>query len=417
MKVQLKAALALALLVSGSLPAQAQEIPPLDRNRFETSMHDRLRDNTVGYAFALTGPVNILAEGADGWAQKPGDGNVRMTVRTPSHIGSVSKLMSGTGLLYLLREKPISNGTVNQQLDAPVSDYLPQKMKQAYRDRLSGVTLRNLLMHKSGLVRFQQADGRDVGYCDGGAPVPDGWINIDYALSRGAQAPGTQRTYDNCNISVLRFVIPRIAFPDQAASIDAAHANKSGAAYGAAVEPAYRFLFTTFMYTQFFNSVFQATIPTCNPARDLGPDKFAKYYDSLADNSGGFVEPDTCNPQGSFYMSARQLARFARQFGFTDKLVSPGIRQRMIAPDDIDDRLVFNKFINDASFLTETSKRHWVYHGGSFRGASAVVIKLPGRRYGVAVSNSDEISSDDLAQALFDAYLAATKNAPRRSNG
>ena len=116
-------------------------------------------------------------------------------------------------------------------------------------------------------------------------------------------------------------------------------------------------------------------------------------------------------------MSARQLARFARQLGFTNTLVKPGLRQRMIAPDDIDDRLVFNRFISDASFFAETSKREWVYHGGSFRGASAVVIKLPGRRYGVAVSNSDEISSGDLAQALFDAYLAATKNAPHRTNG
>ncbi|MEP0189748.1 MAG: serine hydrolase domain-containing protein [Erythrobacter sp.] len=398
--------------MTGTLPAQAQEIPPLDRDRFEASMHDRLRDNTVGYAFALTGPARILAEGAGGWAQKPDDGNVRMTVQTASHIGSVSKLVSGTALLYLLRQKPISDGTVNQQLDAPVSDFLPQKMKQAYRDRLEGVTLRSLLMHKSGLRR---APG-DVGYCDGGAPVPDGWIKIDYGLSRGAQSPGTNRKYDNCNISVLRFVIPKIAFPDQAASIDQAHVGKSGAAYGKAVEPAYRLLFTAFMYTQFFDTVFRRRVPSCNPARDRGPDSFAKYYSSQNDNTGGFVEPETCNPQGSFYMSARQLARFARQLGFTNTLVKPGIRKRMIAPDDIDDRLVFNRTINDTAFLAETSKRFWVFHGGSFRGASAVVIKLPGRRYGVAVSNSDEISSGDLARALFDAYLAGTKNAPRLVN-
>lgn len=410
----MKRALLIAIAVNlvSTTPAKSQDIPPLDRDRFEASMHDRLRGNTVGYAFALTGPVNILAEGADGWAQKSGDGNVKMTVRTPSHIGSVSKLMSGTALLYLLREKPISNGTVNQQLDAPLSDYLPTKMREAYRDRLSGISLRMLLMHKSG---FKRAIG-DVGYCDGGAPVPDGWVNIDYALSRGGQGSTTNRKYDNCNISVLRFVIPRIAFPDQAASIDAAHADKSGAAYGKAVEPAYRFLFTTFMYTQFFKTVYRGTIPTCNPARDRGPDKFAKYYSSLQDQTGGFVEPETCNPQGSFYMSARQLARFARQLGFTNRLVNPGIRQRMIASNDIDDRLVFNRFINDATFFAETSRSNWVFHGGSFRGASAVVIKLPGRRYGVAVSNSDEISSGNLAQALFDAYTDATKNAPRRAN-
>ncbi len=364
MKVMLKAALSIAIAVVGTAAAQAQEIPPLNRERFEASMHDRLRGNTVGYAFTLTGPVNILAEGADGWAQKPDDGNVRMTVRTPSHIGSVSKLMSGTALLYLLREKPISDGTVNQQLDAPLSDFLPQKMQQAYRTRLTGVTLRSLLMHKSGLVR---APG-DVGYCDGGAPVPDGWVNIDYALSRGAQGAGTNRKYDNCNISVLRFVIPRIAFPEQAASIDAAHADKSGAEYGKAIEPAYRFLFTAFMYTQFFDTVFRGTIPSCNAARDQGPRGFAKYYSSLSDNTGGFTEPETCNPQGNFYMSARQLARFARQLGFTNTLVGRGIRRRMIAPGDTNDRLVFNRFIRETTFLAETSKQDWVYHGGTFRG-------------------------------------------------
>ncbi|MEP3050124.1 MAG: serine hydrolase domain-containing protein [Erythrobacter sp.] len=417
MKVMLRAAISLALFLVIALPVtnpvQAQEIPPLNRDRFEASMHNRLRGNTVGYAFALTGPVNILAEGADGWAQKPGDGNVRMTVRTASHIGSVSKLMSGTGLLYLLRERPISDGTVNQQLDIPLVDLLPQKMRQTYRARLSGVTLRTLLMHKSGLNR---APG-NIGYCDGGAPVPDGWVNIDYGLSRGAQGPGTNRQYDNCNFSVLRFVIPRIAFPDQAASIDEAHLDKSGAAYGAAVTPAYTFLYTAFMYTQFFDTVFRGKVPTCNPARDRGPNSFAKYYSSLSDDAGGFVEPETCNPQGSYYMSARQLARFARQLGFTDNLVGRGIRRRMIAPADIDDRLVFNRVISDTTFLAETSKQNWVYHGGSFRGASAVVIKLPGRRYGVAVSNSDGISSGDLARALYDAYVASTKNLPLRTNG
>lgn len=412
MKMLLGAVVSVAVAMAGVAPASAQDIPPLNRERFEASMHDRLRGNTVGYAFALTGPVNILAEGADGWAQKPGDGNVRMTVQTPSHIGSVSKLLSGTALLYLLRERPIANGTVDAQLDAPLSDYLPAKMQQTYRSRLAGVTLRTLLMHKSGLVR---ASG-EVGYCDSNAPIPEGWVNIDYALSRGAQDPGAARVYDNCNISVLRFVIPRIAFPEQAASIDAANADKSGAAYGQAVEPGYRFLYTAFMYTQFFNAVYRGTIPTCNPARDLGPDKFAKYYASLNDPVGGFVEPDTCNPQGSYYLSVRQLARFARQLGFTDTLVSPGIRKRMIAPDNIDDRLVFNRVISDAAFLPETGKQDWVYHGGTFRGASAVVIKLPGRRYGVAVSNSDEIASRDLARALYDAFLAATKNVPRRTN-
>ncbi len=413
MNLMARITLAVATALASTSQTQAQEIPPLNKEAFEASMHERLRSNTVGYAFTLTGPVNILAEGADGWAQKPGDGNVRMTVRTPSHIGSVSKLVSGTALLYLLREKPISDGTINQQLGAPLSDFLPQKMRQAYRTRLEGVTLRSLLRHKSGLVR---APG-DVGYCDGGAPVPDGWVNIDYALSRGAQSPGTNRKYDNCNISVLRFVIPRIAFPAQAASIDEAHSDKSGAEYGKAIEPAYRFLFTAFMNTQFFDTVYRGTIPTCNAARDRGARGFAKYYSSLNDNTGGFVEPETCNPQGSFYMSSRQLARFARQLGFTNTLVGSGIRRRMIAPNDIDDRLVFNRFISDTTFLAETSKRNWVYHGGSFRGASAVVIKLPGRRYGVAVSNSDEISSGDLARALFDAYVAATKNAPRRTNG
>ena len=148
----------------------------------------------------------------------------------------------------------------------------------------------------------------------------------------------------------------------------------------------------------------------CNPYDELGPKTFAKAYSG--DKKGYFPRPDFCAPQGGFYFSIRQLAQFAKIYNQTNKLVSNGIRKRMMKPNNINDRLVFNNRISTDHFRDETGVTHWVYHGGSFKGYAAAFVKLPDGHFGVAVANTDTVSSTDLASALYYAFVYATKGLP-----
>lgn len=405
------ACLSLMILVSTALqPVAAADVPSVKSDRFDFFMTNRFSGRTKGFAYALVRKNRTVTEGAGGWAQDPRDGNLRMSTTVPSNIGSVSKLITGVAFMHLLRETPISGGTVNQQLDEEIRGYLPKDWRTRYGRKLRNLTFRHLLQHKSGLPREKD--------------TKPGWPKVEYALSKGTTNPGAERLYNNNNISLMRFLIPRIAYPNETAFIDNLHAGKSRQAYWDAILPQYNALYKKYMNQFFFPKIFAGTHPVCNPYDELGPRTFAKAYadpnlipgnlPSRAEEllEGYFPRPDACAPQGGFYFSVRQLAKFAKVYSQTDKLVSRGIRKRMMKPDVIDDRLVFNNTISTDDFVQETGTTHWVYHGGSFKGYAAAFVKLPDGHYGVAVANTKTVSSTDLASALYYAFVYATKGLP-----
>ena len=55
--------------------------------------------------------------------------------------------------MNLPRENPIASGTVNQQLDTEIIDYMPEALQSRFRNKLNGLTLRRLSLHRSGLRR------------------------------------------------------------------------------------------------------------------------------------------------------------------------------------------------------------------------------------------------------------------------
>lgn len=413
----------LTTLLTTSAPVRSATVPELDVDRFNAFMKQRFTDRSKGFAWSLVERKRTVTEGAHGWAQDPHDGNLRMAPDTPSNIGSVSKLITGVALLDLLRESPISNGTANAQLDEEIVNYLPRDWRWRYGARLKGLTFRHLLQHKSGLPT--EGD------------TPDGWPKVEYALSRGPVLDGCRRStrngkttltcpreYNNNNISMMRFLMPQIAYRNETTFIDTLHTGKPRQAYWDAILPQYDALYKEYMNARFFPQIFSGAHPVCNPYDELGPNTFAKAYqipipipDDLpaaieARLKGYFPRPDACAPQGGFYFSVRQFAKFAKVFSQTDKLVTPGLRQRMMRPDNIDDRLVFNKVLSGDDFAGETGISAWVYHGGSFKGYAAAFIKLPDGHFGMAVANTATVSSDDLASALYYAFVYATKGLP-----
>ncbi|GAB4193032.1 MAG: hypothetical protein Fur006_37860 [Coleofasciculaceae cyanobacterium] len=68
--------------------------------------------------------------------------------------------------------------------------------------------------------------------------------------------------------------------------------------------------------------------------------------------------------------------------------------------------------MNHSGFGEELGQSHWAYQGGDVYDYHAVLVKLPYDYYGVAMVNSSEKGSGNLAQLLIDSFYDATRNQP-----
>ncbi|MBL7747088.1 MAG: serine hydrolase, partial [Chitinophagaceae bacterium] len=102
--------------------------PTFNAVLFEEIVNKKMKNTVKGYAFAVGDKDGIKARSEGGWAQDPGDGNLRMTTKIPSCIGSVSKMMSSVALLNLLEALP------SVKLDDPIFTKLPKKWQQKYKN-------------------------------------------------------------------------------------------------------------------------------------------------------------------------------------------------------------------------------------------------------------------------------------------
>ena len=139
---------------------------------------------------------NIIFERYNGTAHLRGGDTI--TENTALHIASVSKTFTAMGLLKLAQE-----GKVN--LDDELSKYFP-----AFN--YPGVTIRNLLSHRSGLpnyLYFMEELGWDKSVYIKNQDI------LDYLINRKAElkditTPGTHFTYCNTNYALLALLIEKV---------------------------------------------------------------------------------------------------------------------------------------------------------------------------------------------------------------
>ncbi|WP_144394544.1 serine hydrolase [Pleionea sediminis] len=239
------------LFIIATSPISA--IPEVDPQKFEHFVHSRLKDRVKGYSFTLVAPGQTVVDGAGGFAQGPSNGNVPMSTSIVSNIGSVSKVITGVAFLDLIRENRIAEGTVNQQLEAKVADFLPPRLKAQYKNGIKDLTFRDLLIHKSGLIQANSEEPQDQ--------PPSGWRKLEWALQRGTiRQPGTGGIdYNNTNISLMRFIIPTIAYPSETAWIEEQYGDlPDREEYFESILSAYNNMFKNYMTYVFFLRYFQA---------------------------------------------------------------------------------------------------------------------------------------------------------------
>jgi CubicO group peptidase (beta-lactamase class C family)/D-alanyl-D-alanine dipeptidase len=115
------------------------------------------------------------------------------TAATVYRVGSVSKLFTDIGVMQLVEQ-----GKLN--LDAPVTDYVPDFHPQNPFSK--PITLRELMSHRSGLVREPPVGH----YFDS---HPPGLADVVHSLNNTAliYPPGTHTKYSNAGITVVGYVL------------------------------------------------------------------------------------------------------------------------------------------------------------------------------------------------------------------
>ncbi len=86
---------------------------------------------------------------AKGFGMEDPDRKIPATAETVYRVGSVSKLFTDIGIMQLVEAEPVEAGVLD--LDAPITKYLPDfKPNNPFN---KAITLRQLMSHRSGLVR------------------------------------------------------------------------------------------------------------------------------------------------------------------------------------------------------------------------------------------------------------------------
>ncbi len=373
---------------------------------FEEAARKKMNDLFKGYAIAIADKDGIKASCADGWAQDPADGNVRMTAKIPGCIGSVTKMMSTTALLNLLEAMP------GVKLGDPIFSKLPKRWQEKYKGTMvECVTYRQLLQHRTGFNL-----GGDI-------------KNLEATAKKPKSCPFTATgNYNNTNISLLRYLITSLAYPQDAASIEKKLADLSFEDYSTQVQVEYSFPFERYIKKNILDKGLVPLIASCRPEPDLAP-KVAKGYTDREDKKGIFANTaadheakgNNCAPQGSWYMSAEMLAHFGRTLLYSNNYLTNTTRNMLFDQNQTDERLGWASFEKHDAFGKETGQSKWPWHDGAEAGSFTVLMQLPNGYVGaVLVNSSMNLDTDTnptktipfLVDVLINAFYDATHSGP-----
>lgn len=186
----------IVLIAPAAALAQAPD-PALDRAaaRIADAAQWEVREKQIpSIAVAIIGPEGVRWSGA--WGKADADGKIPASTDTVYRAGSVSKLFTDVAVMKLVEQGKLD-------LDAPVRTYLPTfRPKNPFGGE---ITLRQLMTHRSGLVR-EPLRGH---YFD---TDPKGQADAVLSLNDTTlvAAPGTFTKYSNAGIGVVGEVVARV---------------------------------------------------------------------------------------------------------------------------------------------------------------------------------------------------------------
>jgi CubicO group peptidase (beta-lactamase class C family) len=148
---------------------------------------------TAGVAYALVWNGKLVGSGFAG--ARDMSKNAPVTADTLFRIGSATKMFTALAIMQLVERGRLS-------LDGPLATFWPDFPNAA------SITIRDLLMHRSGIANYLDAavaDGRSQS-----PTTPVQIINEAMKFPPGA-APGTRFSYSNTNYVLLGLIVERIS--------------------------------------------------------------------------------------------------------------------------------------------------------------------------------------------------------------
>jgi CubicO group peptidase (beta-lactamase class C family)/D-alanyl-D-alanine dipeptidase len=331
--------------------------------------HELEEKRIPSIAVALVdGQQTVWAEGF-GWADP--DRNVRATAQTVYRAGSVSKLFTDLGVMRLVEQGRLD-------LDAPVANYIPDF--HPHNPFGKPVTLRELMSHRSGLVREPPVGH----YFDDHPPA---LAEVVHSLNETTLVypPGTHTKYSNAGITVVGYVLQQVSgqpFADglQQSVLDPMGLTASG------FEPT----------PELTRDLAQAQIWTYD----------GRFFPAPSFQIGIF-------PAGSLYTTVTDLARFESVL-FADGR-SPG--GQVIGKTTLDEMWTpqFATAQNPSRFgigfvLGKLAGHRMVGHDGAIYGFATTIEALPDDNLGavaVATLDSSNAVTDHIASEALRLMLAA----------
>lgn len=284
---------------------------------------------------------------------------------TVYRAGSVAKQFTAAAVLRLAEEGRLS-------LDDPVSRHLP-----GFPLRGHAVTLRQLLMHTSGLRGYTSApEFRKVE----GAEPPTEWM-LGFLGRRGfAFSPGEAWSYSNTGYYLLGLVIERASGRPYADYLRAELARPLGLSSTA--------------------DCGDAVVPV-DPARRARGYTFAEGRTREADP----ISPAATRGAGSLCASAPDLARWARALA-TGRVVSLASYREMTTEGRLSDGTRLGYGLGQFVGTLDGVRR--VQHGGTMNGFQAQLAYYPEREVAIAVlANHDAARPEPLERAIARLALGA----------
>ena len=290
-------------------------------------------------------------------------------------VGSVSKLFTDVAVMQLVERGKID-------LDAPVKTYLPGFRPQNSFDK--PVTLRQLMSHRSGLVREPPVGN----YFDSSQPTLAETVESLNKTSL-VYAPETKVKYSNAAIATVGFVLEKI--------------QKQAFA---------QYLKQSLLVPLGMNhSDFEPPKNAKNLAKGQMWTVFGKTFDAPDFRLG-------IAPAGSMYTTTGDLSRFISAL-LSVEANKPGA----ILKKDLLEQMWTPQFASPGQkngiglgfFVSDLDGRRKVEHGGAIYGFSTELSVLPDDKLGVVVVTNKDFSNgvtSRIADAALKAMLAVRNNRP-----
>jgi CubicO group peptidase (beta-lactamase class C family) len=405
--------LVVTILLAGIASAQTGVIignPPItfQKRAFEVSMFNALNGKVMGWQYVLIKKGVVVSENAGGLAQNAADGNVPMTVNTPTNIGSLAKFLSGTAMLGLM-EKPGSfdqydNGlSLDQKLERKIWTVMPNAWINDMTGGVENISFRQLLQHRTGFDTFKDGNRTVLGYLEDS----NGFLPAQF----------DKRQYANINFVLNGYLLSLYTSPSTKLSFDAQqqYFGWNDIQADMVIRQTSGTKMHNLMKTRIWDKMTPKILPNCDAANTL--QNVAAYgYSSVNDATTGQItsaidNQGHCAGQGGYFLSMRGLANYLAHFAATDLIVNQDTRTEMVTNDmNPRDQLVWSFSVPSYWYGTRFNMPNIAYSNGVAGGWRSVLIRLPEDYYLVAATNSPDLDADAVRDAGLSAFIQGMKH-------